>query len=139
MKCNLPIHYRYTDSVDQEGLLLVESKLYPIRETKCFYWILDEWNYRSYMRGNKIFAKMAKRVSKNGVVRRCYPSREEALASYKARKLSQLQHARNAIDIATLAVKSLSGVKSPSELSDSNYGHCKIIGYDKFIEKYSFE
>lgn len=136
---NLPIHYRYKDAVDHTGLLLVEEKFYAIRETECFYFILPEWQYKIYERGVINYAKKAKRVSKNGIRRKCYPSKEQALESYLIRKERQIQHANDALNRAKLAVENLAAVSSPDELKDSQYKNCKIIGHAPFINEYQFD
>lgn len=136
---NLPVHYRYKDAVDHTGLLLVEETFYPIRETECFYFILPEWQFNQYKLGNGNYEKRAKRVSKNGVRRKCYPSKEQALESYKIRKNKQLWHAKNAINVATLAIGKLSEIKDPDELESTQYSNCMLIGHAPFIDEYTFD
>lgn len=140
--CNakFPVHYRYKDGVSPQGLLLIEQTFYPIKETPCFYFVLPEWSYNLYMRGIGDYGKQARRVSKNGVRRYCYPSREQAFESYKIRKNKQLWHAQNAINVATLAVNSLKGINTPEALNVvPEYTRCKLIGHASFIDEYIFE
>ncbi len=136
---NLPVHYRYTDSVDAEGLILVEHKFYPIRETECFYFILPKWEHNLYINGQISRADRAKRVSKSGRVRKCYPTKEEAFESYKIRKNKQLWHAQNALNIATLASLMLEDVTDPESLKKSQYDNCRVIGHAPFIDEYTFD
>lgn len=136
---NFPVHYRYKDGVDPKGLLLIEERFYPIRETACFYFILPEWQYNLYKYGNGNFEKRAKRVSKDGLRRKCYPSKEQAFESYKIRKQKQLWHAKNAINIAKLATEKLKDIKNPEDLESTQYKNCKLIGHADFIEEYIFD
>lgn len=135
-----PIHYRYRDAVDHTGLLLIEERFYPIRETKCFYFILPEWKYNIYKRGSmQGYAKTARRVSKKGLRRKCYPSKEQAFESYLIRKKKQIWHANDALNRAKLAIDKLSGIGSPESLEDSQYKNCKLIGHASFIDDYIFD
>ena len=136
---DLPVHYRYKDAVTEKGLMLVEYRFYPIRETECFYFILNEWQYKLYKRGVVKFEKDVKRVSKSGLRRKCYPSQAEALQSYKARKRSQLHHATDALNRAKLALKSLEEIEHPSLLKQSDLRDCRVLGFDEFINEYIFE
>ena len=136
---NFPIHYRYKDAVDHTGLLLVEEKFYPIRETECFYFILPEWQYNLYERGLIDYGKRASRVSKKGLRRKCYPSKEQAFESYLIRKKRQIWHANDALNRAKLAIERLSTIESPDDLEVSEYKNCKIIGHAPFIDEYIFE
>lgn len=138
----MPVHYRYKDAVDHTGLLLVEEKFYPVRETDCFYFILPEWQYNMYKRGNgnpESLAKRAKRVSKNGLRRKCYPSKEQAFESYLIRKKKQIWHANDALNRAKLAIEKLSAIESPDDLERSQYKNCKLIGRAPFIDEYIFD
>lgn len=136
---DMPIHYRYKDSVDHSGLLLVEEKFYPIRETNCFYFILNEWQYEMHKRGVAGFEKRAKRVSKNGLRRKCYPTKEAAFDSYLIRKKKQIWHATDALNRAKLAIEKLSTIESLDNLEESQYRNCKLIGHAPFIDEYIFD
>ena len=107
----MPVHYRYDDYMYEEGVEVRVKKFYPIRETPCFYMVIDEFenHMASVTTGRKL---RTKRVSKDGVRRYCYPTKEQALHSYKKRKLSQIGHAELAIAKATQAIKALDENKS---------------------------
>ena len=136
----LPIHYRYRDAVDHTGLLLVEERFYPIRETEFFYFILPELQYKIYSTGNmQSYAKTAKRVSKDGLRRKCYPSKEQAFKSYLIRKRKQMWHAKDALNRANLAIEKLSSIDNPDNLERSQYKNCKLIGHAPFIDEYIFD
>lgn len=123
------IHYRYTEYVDQDGLYLRESRFYPVRETPCFYHVVDEWDWKHIQTGAKKVGKTRK-VSKNGVRRFCYPSKEQALSSYKARKTSQAQHAMDALNRAESALVFLNGIKT---VDDETLNMGKYAFMDAYI------
>ena len=102
LNLGMPVHYRYNDSVHEEGLNIKVSRFYPIRETKCFYFVVEEWQNKSW-----ITTKIEKRVSKDSLRRYCYPTKKEALHSYKMRKNSQIWHAEFAIAKAQAAILKL--------------------------------
>jgi hypothetical protein len=128
-ECKFPVHYRYTEGVREDGLYLTEHRYYPVRETACFYFIVPEWQWRVM---NVVSYKAKKRVSKDSVSRFCYPSKKDALRSFKARKRSQLRHAEAALDTATAALKFLDKITEVSE-RELNMGH------HSFIENYIFD
>ncbi|AUR82294.1 hypothetical protein NVP1022O_82 [Vibrio phage 1.022.O._10N.286.45.A10] len=92
----LPIHYRYYDTVCQTGVVIVEQKFYPIRETPCFYFVLGEFDYKLHVAGNDR-SHHAKRVGKNSTRSKCYPTKELALNSFFIRKRKQAIHAKRAL------------------------------------------
>ena len=49
----LPVHYRYVDHMLEDGIHLVLQKMYPIRQTKCFYMCLTSWDIIGFRRGAK--------------------------------------------------------------------------------------
>lgn len=136
---DFPIHYRYKDAVSGDGLLLVEERFYPIRETKCFYFVLNDWQYRMYKAGQGSYKKMAKRVSKNGRVRKCYPTQKLAMHSYLERKRKQIWHAEDALNRARFALSVLDKNSEYDKLDDTFYDRCKLIGKPEFINEYVFD
>jgi hypothetical protein len=127
-QCEFPVHYRYTEAVHEDGLYLYEHKYYPVRETACFFFIVPEWQYR-----NKVIEyKAKKRVSKDGLRRFCYPSKEDALRSFKARKRSQIMHAQDAVSRAKASLKYLDKITIVSE------SHLNM-GRPQFIDNYIFD
>lgn len=86
-----PTHYRYDDYAHEDGVEVRVREFYPIRETPCFYIIVDEFE-KHMMNMQTGREPRTKRVSKDGLRRSCYPSKEQALKSFKARKRSQIGH-----------------------------------------------
>ena len=103
-ECEFPVQYRYIEEVRGEGLYLIEHRYYPTRETACFYFILPEWQWQHLGVINYIAKK---RVSKDSWARFCYPSKKDALRSFKARKRSQLRHAQEALNKAAASLEFL--------------------------------
>lgn len=135
-----PVHYRYEDGVMQEGVVLIEKKFYPIRETTHFYFVLEEWEWKIYKNGViNSYEKKAKRVSKNGRVRKCYPSKELAMQSYIARKKAQAMHAQDALDRAKYALQHLNEQSNFDDLKNSKYQTCKLLGRPDFVDNYIFD
>lgn len=133
----MPIHYRYTDGVTEDGFHIYEHKFYPVRETPYFYWCLTDWEYNLHVNGQDR-SKSAKRISKDGVRRKAYPCKKQALRSYKKRKESQLLHARNAIDISSYALEMLSDTDEIKTVED--YGMQRaFLGNPEFMSRYIFD
>ncbi len=75
---DLPVHYRYDDYMYEDGVEVMVRRFYPVRETPCFYMVIDHW---SMMIQKRIPDRKPKtrRVSKDSLRRFCYPTKEEAL------------------------------------------------------------
>lgn len=81
------IFYRYMDRPTYLGGRTLDlMKFYAVRETPCGYWIVDEYEYDFELE----FAKK-RWVSKTGRKRFAYPTPEEALTSFIARKEKQVK------------------------------------------------
>ena len=119
----MPVHYRYDDYMLEEGVEVRVRKFYPIRETPCFYMVIDEFenHMKNVTKGREL---RTRRVSKDSLRRYCYPTKKEALHSYKKRKLSQLGHAELAISKASQALKALEANKSILENQDFDKLDC---------------
>ncbi len=102
----MPVHYRYNDHVTEEGLDIRVTKFYPVRETRCFYFVVDEWQNKTWVNN-----KRERRVSKDSLRRYCYPTRKEALHSYKKRKQSQIWHAEFALAKAEASINKLQSME----------------------------
>ena len=103
---DMPVHYRYDDHMLEGGVEVRVSEFYPIRETPCFYMVVSEWQKfaLSVQPNRKV---KPKRVSKNSLRRYCYPTKAEALKSYKKRKLAQIGHAELALAKANQALAAI--------------------------------
>lgn len=83
--------YRYRDMVfvDLDGtpqhLEVVQETFYLVRETPCGWWIHHDKHYDSYSFIRPVW------VSKTARKRYAYPTREEALESFRRRKQRQIQ------------------------------------------------
>ena len=92
------IFYRYDQHLYESGprVCLIEFKMWS--ETPCGYWIIPQWDYEG---------EFKRWVSKTARKRYAYPTIEEALTSFKARKKRQiiiltyqLKNAKKALEIA---------------------------------------
>ncbi len=88
----LPIHYRYDDYAYENGLEIKVSKFYPTRETEHCYFVINEWEKHLIKIGGDRLKARQRRVLKNSLRRYCYPTKDEALHSYKKRKEAQIRH-----------------------------------------------
>ena len=111
---------------DELSLNLILVKMYPIRETRCFYFCVSEWDYRIISNNVDDRMRRTKKISKDGIRRIAYESKELALKSYLKRKQSQNWHAEQALQRSQLAVNYLKGVDT-NDLSDKvNMGKCEF-------------
>jgi len=129
-----PIHYRYSDYSFSDGIEVKVSKFYPIRETTCFYIVIDELE-RQMQKITKERKPRTRRVSKNGLRRYCYPTKQEAINSYKARKRSQIRHCELALETAKQAIK---GLETPSE-TPGYIQDCIKVGRPDYFDNLVFE
>lgn len=109
-----PVHYRYSDCASKEGVKVKVSRFYPVRETPCFYIVIDEFekHIQSVTKGRK---PRTRRVSKDSLRRYCYPSKAEALRSYKKRKETQIRHCEYSLAIAKQALYGLDKLKDNTD------------------------
>jgi hypothetical protein len=78
--------FRYTDSQDAYGYTHIELSLYVLfRETPCGYWIIPKWANSDHTK-----EKYKRWISKDSKKRFAYPTKEEALQSFKFRKQRQI-------------------------------------------------
>ncbi len=89
----LPVHYRYDSYASSEGVKIKLSRYYPVRETECFYFVIEEWQAL-------INDPKQKRVGKNSLRKYCYPTMKDALESFKARQNSRIWHANYSLAMA---------------------------------------
>lgn len=134
-------HYRYSDYHYEDGLMVKLLKFYSVKETECFHYVVDEWDFHNMKRWNfeailnlgyDKFINVRK-VGKKALRSYCYQSKALALNSFEKRKMSQLFHAETAISKATLALKKIS-VMTPDEIGEST--NC---GLDDHLQTFRFD
>jgi hypothetical protein len=92
--------YRYEDIVYADiGVRINERKFKLLKETPCGYWILPDWGY-NYPESEE-FKRWVSKVSKK---RFAYPTKEEALVSYMARKKRQIEILKSQLKRAEIAL-----------------------------------
>jgi hypothetical protein len=80
--------YRYDESVFDERPKIIESTFSLVKETPCGYWIKkDNENWRELF---STFSSKQRWVSKTARKRFAYPTKEQALLSFIARKRRQI-------------------------------------------------
>jgi len=102
---DLPVHYRYDDYALASGLEIRVNKFYPVRETKCCYFVISKWQ-------QVLNNPRQRRVLKGALRGYCHPTMEAALYSYKKRKEAQIRHNEFALAKASRALAALKDVKS---------------------------
>jgi len=95
--------YRY-EAQDNEKTVSLELRVFNVvRETPCGYWYVRE-DMRGYEQVlPERYKKEQRWVSKDARVRRCYPTKEEALKSFKIRARRRVEHLDRQMHIANLA------------------------------------
>lgn len=107
---DLPIHYRYNDYAHESGLEIKVSKFFPVRETKCCYFVISEHDYiseRDFIYPNP----RVRKVLKGALRGHCHTSMDTALHSYKKRKEAQIRHNEFALAKAKQALTALSVIR----------------------------
>lgn len=86
-------HYRLYDTYSESGDVIVSVNVFKTyKETPCGYWVIPEFYTQPWM----TFEQLKKRkylrwVSKTSTKRYCHPTIEDAMKSYKARKIQQIR------------------------------------------------
>ena len=134
-------HYRYSDYHYEDGLRVKLSKFYSVKETDCFCYVVDEWDYSKMKSWNfDALLKLdfdafinVRKVGKKAIRSYCHESKDLALNSFIKRKEMQLFHAKTATSKATLALKKLAGIE-PVGIGDSI--NC---GLDSHLRSFIFD
>ena len=92
----------------ESGLEIRVTKYYPSRQTEFCYFVVSEHEKFLIKIGGDRLKRREKRILKNSVKRFCYPTKREALYSFKKRKMSQVYHAEFSLAKATQSLKFLS-------------------------------
>ena len=84
--------YRYEDVQYEDGPRIHLHTLYLVRETPCGYWISANRHYQEADEGKwfMAFTDRKRWVSKTSIKRYAYPTEQEAMANFKARKRRQI-------------------------------------------------
>lgn len=113
------ILYRFEDFLDTFGVRVRERHFKMIKGTPCGYWI-------------RLFHSSddKKWVSKTAKKRFAYPSREDAITSFKARKKRQVKILEEQLSRAKRALalsESLSTEKEKKDKFKKNYNHSAML------------
>lgn len=100
------LFYRFDETAYVDGSVEVHmARYYMVRETPKGWW-LSCWREGG---GGDIW------VSKTAHKRHAYPTQEEAIESFRARKRAQLRHAKRSEDIANAALRAVSEACAENE------------------------
>lgn len=81
--------YRIYDVMYDSGVHVRVETFRSIKETPCGHWVVSQYGPTWLKPEELIKRKFAKWVSNTSVRRHCYPTIEQALHSFKKRKVSQ--------------------------------------------------
>lgn len=119
--------YRYHGSLLEASLSLQDltaldvrvsidlERFTVIRETPCGYWFVPDW-MASFP--HETIQEEKRWVSKDAVRRHCYPTKQEAWVSFKARCRKRLQHKRRELAVARALVDATQAVPEPPTHTD---------------------
>jgi len=120
------LRYRYEDSIEEEGVLLVLREFLEVKQTPCGAWVKETSPYSGETFGKKRFVL-------NGPGKRlCHQTKEMALASYQKRKSSQFTRAKLAMDLSGFMLKEI-------EKLDNAPGKELNLGKPSFWNFYLFD
>lgn len=105
MMSDVKVLYRYEARDNTRSVVLVLKKFNVVRETECGYWYVP-WSIRNHESpmGVKWFKDQQRWVSKNSRKRRCYPTTEEAMESFRIRSQWRLKHLKRQMVVAEAAM-----------------------------------
>lgn len=83
----MTVLYRYIDTTTSRGYGFMLQRYHILRETPCGYWFVHLYE-KTFSTEHKELSK--RWVSKSSRRRFCYPTKEEAWQSYRARKWHHL-------------------------------------------------
>jgi hypothetical protein len=99
--------YRYEDVQYEDGPRIHEQVLYLVRETPCGYWISPNRHYNEQDEDKwfMAFTDRKRWVSKTSIKRYAYPTKQEAMANFKARKRRQIDILEYRLNRAKIALQ----------------------------------
>ena len=101
---DMPTHYRIVERLEPDGVEVRVEKWNPIKETPQGYWVVSQYA-PSWLSADELRKrKFAKWVSKTSHKRKCYPTIEQAIDSYRRRKQMQVSRLRYQIEQAEVAL-----------------------------------
>jgi len=97
--------YRYEDVQYEDGPHICERVFYLVRETPSGYWI-SPWRHYNEVEEGEFFSMYNRKrwVSKTSRKRFAYPTRKDAMISFKARKCRQVEILTYQLSRAKLAL-----------------------------------
>lgn len=96
--------YRYETETYVNSLSLKLKEYIVIKETPCGYWVISK-EFEHNIDNDEWVQRHKKWVSSTGTKRLCYPTREEAFRSFKARSRRRLSYAKRTLNLAEQAMR----------------------------------
>lgn len=136
MNIKLPVHYRYRDyQVSNGHVEVVEEKFYPIRETECFYWLLNHCDYEVYKTNAPFnWDKRSIKVGKTSLKPKYSPCKKTALRSFKARKRWQCHYAKRTLERSIHLIKMLDDVDLLETKTNYGSNYAKMGKPEKVVD-----
>ncbi len=136
-----PDHYRYFARLEENGVHICCERFVVVGETpRCYYVAPANYAFLAdidWSGASEHLKKMRKRILKSSGRRYCYPDKQEALNSFKARQRWRLSHAKTSLSIAQLALKGLEEIEVKKEFPDeSRTYNCK---HDEHTSSFRWE
>ena len=111
--------YRYETWEHEQDVQLRLVKFVVVAETPCGFWYVPE-HLKNYADALPEWCKRFRKWTSNSArVRRCYPTKTEAMTSYKIRASRRVDHLERQLGVARTALKLVNEgdvVTKPSEL-----------------------
>ena len=98
---NYEVWYRLRDFQINDVIAVEAEKFYVVKETPCGAWVASEYSplfWGHYTLRELKAGRHLHWVNKNTTRRRCYPTLQEAIESFKARKLRQHRIIKNQLE-----------------------------------------
>lgn len=120
MTANLPDHYRFAETYDENGVILHCRRFVAIAETpQCYRVIAEHMAYLASSMPKDWIKKNTRLVPKQSLRRHCYPSKAEAFQSYLKRKRSHIKRMEFSLEVAKYAKEMAEAIKDKPDAIDA--------------------
>ena len=131
-----PTHYRLSDGLTEDGVRVMVERFKVIKLTPMGCWVVSEYSPLWLTPEDLIKRKYAKWVSGVSHKRYCYPTMEQAVASFKRRKEVQLSKLEHQLAQARFVVEKLESLT----YDEGDYKPYALnLGMPEEFQGYSFE
>ena len=134
---NYEVWYRLRDFQVGYAVAVEAEKFYVVKETPCGAWVASEYSpifWGHYTLRELKAGRHLNWVNKNTVRRLCYPTLQEAIESFKARKLRQQRIIKNQLEQVEKVIESFHKLEGVTE-DDLASG---VIELSRGVEEFVF-